>query len=38
MLDCFDFYLLTIGDRLLPGGYPFDFSQHIEERENENER
>lgn len=36
-LDCVDFYLLTIGERLLPNGCPFDLNVMTfgEERENE---
>lgn len=38
ILDCFDFYLLTIGERTLPGARPFDFNQQTDERETEDER
>lgn len=37
MLDCFEFYLLTIGELLLPDEHPFDFHQQTEERDQEDE-
>lgn len=37
-LDCVDFYLLTIGERLLPFGCPFDLNVMNFEEDCEDEQ
>ncbi len=37
-IDCVDFYLLSIGERLLPNGRPFDLNEINFEEEYEDEQ